>query len=92
MFQAVKGMGTDEGVAVGDVLLPASGLPFSVFLGVRLKPEPVREGRGLRAYALRTVRRVEPRSLHSTENTDGTHKVTLYARKRTEDCASHIGY
>ena len=27
-------MGTDEGVAVGDVLLPASGLPFAILLGV----------------------------------------------------------
>ena len=32
-FQAVKGVGMDEGVAVGYVLLPASCLPFSVFLG-----------------------------------------------------------
>ena len=33
-FQAVDGVGVDEGVAVGDVLLPASGLPFAVLLGV----------------------------------------------------------
>ena len=39
VFQAVERMGVDEGVAVGDVLLPASGLPFSVFLGVVLSVE-----------------------------------------------------
>ena len=32
-------MGADEGVAVGDVLLPASGLPFAVLLGVVLTVE-----------------------------------------------------
>ena len=32
-FQSVEGMGSDEGVPVGDVLLPASGLPFAVLLG-----------------------------------------------------------
>ena len=32
-------MGVDEGVAVGDVLLPASGLPFAVFLGEVLSVE-----------------------------------------------------
>ena len=37
--QAVEGVGTDEGVAVGDVLLPASGLPFAVLLGVVLTVE-----------------------------------------------------
>ena len=34
VYQAVEGVGTDEGVAVGDILLPVSGLPFMVFLGV----------------------------------------------------------
>lgn len=38
-FQAVEGVGSDEGVAVGDVLLPASGLPFSVLLVVVLSVE-----------------------------------------------------
>ncbi len=32
-------MGVDEGVAVGDVLLAASGLPVAVFLGVVLSVE-----------------------------------------------------
>ena len=32
-------MGSDEGIAVGDVLLPASALPFSVFLGIVLTVE-----------------------------------------------------
>ncbi len=32
-------MGVDEGVAVGDVLLPASGLPFLGFLGVVVSVE-----------------------------------------------------
>ncbi len=35
----MEGMGADEGVAVGDVLLPASGLPFSVFLWIVLAVE-----------------------------------------------------
>ena len=39
VFQAVEGMGADEGVAVGDVLLPASGLPFAVLLGKVLSVE-----------------------------------------------------
>ena len=38
-FQAVKGVGSDEGVAVGDVLLPASSLPFTVLLGIVLTVE-----------------------------------------------------
>lgn len=32
VFQAGEGIGVAEGVAVGDVLLPASGLPFAVLL------------------------------------------------------------
>ena len=32
-FQAGEGVGVAEGVAVGDVLLPASGLPVAVLLG-----------------------------------------------------------
>ena len=32
-------MGADEGVAVGDVMLPASCLPFSVLLGIVLTVE-----------------------------------------------------
>ena len=38
-FQAVYGVGVDEGVSVGDVLLPASGLPFTVLLGIVLTVE-----------------------------------------------------
>ena len=37
--QTVEGVGADEGVSVGDVLLPASGLPFAVLLGVVLTVE-----------------------------------------------------
>jgi len=33
VFQAVKGESADKGVAVGDVLLPATGLPVAVLLG-----------------------------------------------------------
>ena len=32
-FQAIKGVGVAEGVAVGDVVLPAAGLPIAVLLG-----------------------------------------------------------
>ncbi len=39
VFQAEEGVGADEGVAEGDVLLPASGLPFTVFLGEVLAVE-----------------------------------------------------
>ncbi len=39
LFQAIEGMGTEEGIAVGDVLLPASGFPFAVFLWVGLAVE-----------------------------------------------------
>ena len=38
-FQSVEGVGADEGVAVGDVLLPASVLPFTVILGIVLTVE-----------------------------------------------------
>lgn len=41
-------MGADEGVAVGDILLPASGLPFAVLLGVVLMVElPERDRLGI---------------------------------------------
>ena len=36
MFQGVEGEGMDKGVVVSDVLLPASGLPFAILLGVVL--------------------------------------------------------
>ena len=39
VFRAVEGVGADKGVSVGDVLLPASGLPFTVLLGVVLMVE-----------------------------------------------------
>ncbi len=39
----VEGVGVDEGVSVGDVLLAASGLPFAVFLGGWLKPNLVKK-------------------------------------------------
>ena len=32
-------MGADEGVAIGDVLLPGTGLPFAILLGVVLTVE-----------------------------------------------------
>ncbi len=32
-------MGADEGVTVGDIVLPASGLPFAVLLGKVLAVE-----------------------------------------------------
>ncbi len=51
-------MGTDEGVAVGDVLLPASGLPFSVFLGVVLAVE-FPEGDCLGVVLMPTVKLVD---------------------------------
>ena len=38
-FQTVEGVGADDGVAVGDVMLPASGLPFTVLLRVVLTVE-----------------------------------------------------
>ena len=39
MFQAVEAVGTDKGVTVAYVLLPAPGLPFSVLLGAILSVE-----------------------------------------------------
>lgn len=44
-FQAGEGVGVAEGVAVGDVLLPAAGLPFAVLLGDVLAVE-LSEGYG----------------------------------------------
>ena len=39
VFQAVEGMGADERVAIGDVLLSASGLPSAVLLRIVLTIE-----------------------------------------------------
>lgn len=44
-FQAGGGVGVAEGVAVGDVLLPATGLPIAVLLGEILAVE-LSEGDG----------------------------------------------
>lgn len=44
-FQAGEGVGVAEGVALGDVLLPAAGLPVAVLLGEVLAVE-VSEGDG----------------------------------------------
>lgn len=44
-FQAGEGVGVAEGVAVGDVLLPAAGLPVAVLLGEILAVE-LSEGDG----------------------------------------------
>lgn len=35
-FQAVEGVGADEGVAISYVMLPAPGLPFTVLLRIVL--------------------------------------------------------
>ncbi len=51
-------MGVDEGVAVGDVLLPASGLPFAVFLGVVLSVE-LSEGDCLSVVLMPAVKLVD---------------------------------
>lgn len=55
-FQASEGVDEDEdeGIVVGDVLLPASGLPFSVFLGVVLAVE-LPEGDGFDVGLIPTV-------------------------------------
>ena len=45
-FQAVEGVGVAEGVAVGDVMLPAAGLPVAVLLGEILAVE-LSEGDGI---------------------------------------------
>ena len=39
VFQAVEGVGADEGVAISYVMLPAPGLPFTVLLRIVLTVE-----------------------------------------------------
>ncbi len=58
VFQAVEGVGLYEGIAVGDVLLPASGLPFAVFLGVVLSIE-LAEGDCLCIFLMPAVKLVD---------------------------------
>ena len=55
MFHSDTGVGADEGVAVGDVLLPASGLPFTVLLGVVLTVE-FPEGDSLSVFLMPAVK------------------------------------
>lgn len=46
MAEAVEGVGTAEGVAVGDVVLPLAGVPLAVLFGVVLAVE-LSEGYGV---------------------------------------------
>ena len=53
-FQAGEGVGVAEGVAVGDVLLPAAGLPVAVLLGEVFAVE-LSEGDGFGIVLIPTV-------------------------------------
>ena len=54
LAEAVEGVGAAEGVVVGDVLLPAAGLPFAVLLGEVFAVE-LSEGDGLGVVVIPAV-------------------------------------
>lgn len=57
-FQAHEGVGADEGVTVGYVFLPASGLPVAVLLGKVLAVE-LSEGNGFGVVLIPEVKFVD---------------------------------